>query len=412
MCIALLTTAHPKYALIVVNNRDEFILRPTSQPHWWTIKVPSCHAHSSPHPTAGTGENDPTTNGQHPPAEQNGEKHNAEEEEEIQHVLSSRDLLRAEQGAWLGITRAGHFAVLTNYREIDPSTGAPSVTGTKSRGAMVTAWLGNSSKQSVGSFVESMIADGGTTGVGGFTLICGKLRRKRGDQEGHDHGQDEGSSNNNNNNLEPLAVLSNKALHPDHIPWIAGQRGEIVGLSNAAFDNPVEWPKVKKGKALLEKVLADAVEQNSTEEELQEKLFWLLSRDELPTGPDMSLEDYFKVLQESIFIPPIGNQNHKDDMATRRGTATTDKPGDGDSSTAATAAAATAAVKPEEGAQPAWFSTGMYGTQRQTVILVDWEGNVTYTERSLFDANGVPLEKGQGDETFRFSIEGWDQSGG
>lgn len=381
MCIALITTAHPKYALIVINNRDEFILRPTSQPHWWTIKVPC------PQKTA------PTINGHHSPPSAEQQQNGADEGEEIQHVLSSRDLLRAEQGAWLGITRAGHFAVLTNYREIDPSTGAPSITGTKSRGAMVTAWLGASSKQSVKDFAEGMIADGSTTGVGGFTLICGKLRRRR--QE------DQTKETNDDKNLEPMAVLSNKALHSDHIPWIAGQRNETIGLSNAAFDNPAEWPKVKKGKAGLEQILAEAADKDLSEAELQEQLFGLLSQDELPTGPDMSLEDHFKVLQESIFIPPLGNQSHKEEMVSARAR-TNEEP-----------KSTEVELKPNPEAKttaPAWFSTGLYGTQRQTIILVDWEGNVTYTERSLFDANGVPLEKGQSDETFRFSIEGWDQS--
>jgi len=40
MCIAIATTAHPDYALIVADNRDEFISRPTSQPHWWTPPPP------------------------------------------------------------------------------------------------------------------------------------------------------------------------------------------------------------------------------------------------------------------------------------------------------------------------------------------------------------------------------------
>lgn len=395
MCIALITTAHPKYALIVINNRDEFILRPTSEPHWWTIRVPSQHQQSS------SPQNATASNGHPPSVEQNGNLQNGEGQEEIQHVLSSRDLLRAEQGAWLGITKAGHFAVLTNYREIDLATGAPSVVGTKSRGAMVTAWLGASRHQAVGDFVETMIADGGTTGVGGFTLICGKLRRRRPRAQGHE----EATNGDHENNMEPMAVLSNKALHPDHIPWIAGQRDETIGLSNAAFDNPVEWPKVKRGKALLKQLIAEAAEKNSTEQELQDQLFQLLSRDELPTGPDMSLEDHFKVLQESIFIPLIGNQSHKDDMAKA-----TKEPEAAVAGKESEPQQQQQPPPPKTGTQPAWFSTGMYGTQRQTVILVDWEGNVTFTERSLFDASGNPLKKGEGDVTFRFSIDGWDQS--
>ncbi|KAG5918569.1 hypothetical protein E4U42_006802, partial [Claviceps africana] len=100
MCIVLITTAHPGYALIVLDNRDEFILRPTSRPHWWRH--------------AATG----------------------------REVLSSRDLQRAERGAWMGITRDGLFAVLTNYREADGHDAGHPVHGIRSRGGMVTAWLG------------------------------------------------------------------------------------------------------------------------------------------------------------------------------------------------------------------------------------------------------------------------------
>lgn len=71
MCIVLLTTAHPKYALIVLDNRDEFILRPTSRPHWWTTKA-STIGTPTPHQ-----DGDDTT------------------EEDAQHILASRDLLRA-----------------------------------------------------------------------------------------------------------------------------------------------------------------------------------------------------------------------------------------------------------------------------------------------------------------------------
>ena len=61
-----------------------------------------------------------------------------------------------------------------------------------------------------------------------------------------------------------------------------------------------------------------------------------------------------------------------------------------------------------EGAAPpdlSGFQTGMYGTQRQTVLLVHWDGNVTYYERALWDGNGNPIERGRGDVVFRFKIE-------
>lgn len=381
MCIVLLTTAHPDYALIVIDNRDEFILRPTSRPHWWTTDTVRQDKDGSD-TTATTEDGKPSPG--------------------VQHVLSSRDLLRTEQGTWLGITRAGHLAVLTNYRELQPGTGAPSVSGARSRGAVATNWLGAPPSQSVGGFVEAMIANGGTQGVGGFSLICGKLRRKRRREDAAAAAAPAA--------MEPLAILSNKAARPDEIPWFCEGRGETVGLSNAAFDSPQEWPKVTKGKALLRELVAEAAAASSSEggrlgeDALRERLFGLLSRDDLPTGPGMRFEDYFQVLQESIFIPPVGNQEHRDAMAQAQANG-----GAGGAADPALRAAVDGSQRPDPQAQA--FSTGMYGTQRQTVILVDWDGNVTYTERALFDESGNAVEKGKGDVTFRFAIDGWDESG-
>lgn len=50
---------------------------------------------------------------------------------------------------------------------------------------------------------------------------------------------------------------------------------------------------------------------------------------------------------------------------------------------------------------------GVYGTQRQTVMLLGNNGHVTYVERRLFDERGNELSRGQGDETVEFDIEGW-----
>ncbi|KLU82645.1 hypothetical protein MAPG_01716 [Magnaporthiopsis poae ATCC 64411] len=47
-----------------------------------------------------------------------------------------------------------------------------------------------------------------------------------------------------------------------------------------------------------------------------------------------------------------------------------------------------------------------------TVILIDWDGNVRYTERSLWDEYGNPVERGQGDVTFRFHIDEWHDHAG
>ncbi|MCQ6513294.1 NRDE family protein, partial [Vibrio parahaemolyticus] len=73
------------------------------------------------------------------------------------------------------MTKDGNLAVLTNYRETNTNDSAHPVHGTRSRGGMVTAWLGANPHEKVSDFVSRML-DGGVGNVGGFSLICGKLR--------------------------------------------------------------------------------------------------------------------------------------------------------------------------------------------------------------------------------------------
>ena len=361
MCIALLTTAHPHYAIIIIDNRDEFILRPTSQLHWWTTKP------------------EPYLNGSQ------DESSNAPQEV---HVLSSRDLQRPERGTWLGISKGGNFAVLTNYRESDTHDAAHPVHAKRSRGGMVTAWLAADPRESTRQFVHRMLDEGGVKGVGGFSLICGKLRRRR--EEAGGEGKKE------EKNIEPLAIISNRVDHPDAVPWICGTRGEAHGLSNAIYvapgeegDEPV-WPKIRQGIDMLRDV---AAKESATEEELVEDLFRILDVDNFPADHTMDLEEGLVHLKDSIFIPAFGEAAHQKEFrdAQARGKAME-------------------AVPPAEDSQPNGFQTGLYGTQRQTIILVDWDGNVRYTERDLWDANGDPIPRGEGDKTFRFKIEGWDEA--
>lgn len=359
MCIVLLTTSHPKYALVALDNRDEYILRPTSRPHWWTAIPESDPANGSADTPNGSGE---TTPG------------------EVE-ILSSRDLQRAEQGTWLGITKGGNFAVLTNYRETDTRDAAHPVHGKRSRGGMVTAWLEAHPNESTEQFVRRMLDDGGVKGVGGFSLICGKLRKAR-----------------NQKDLEPLAIISNRCDHVDEVPWICGERGSVYGLSNATYIPPAEedeepvWPKIRDGTDMLSRAAAG---DDVSEEEFITSLFKILDVDKFPSNNTMDLEEGIPLLKDSIFIPAFGGKEHQKQMseAQQRGK-----------------------VKQPHGSEPArpddlpnGFETGLYGTQRQTVILVDWDGNVTYTERSLWDSDGNPIPRGAGDETFKFKIEGWEQ---
>lgn len=341
MCIVVVTTAHPDYAIIVLNNRDEFILRPTSRPHWW-------HSHH-------------------------------------QAVLSARDLQREEQGTWIGITKTGNFAVLTNYREADSHDADHPIQGTRSRGGMVTAWLTSPEEQSTEGFVNDLLDGEGVQGVGGFSLLCGKLRKRR----------------NSSSEIEPLAVVSNRSGSANDVPWIGEKRGKVYGLSNTSFLDET-WPKVIMGKQKLLRVVGEAVEAGLDEEALVSKLYAILDTDTLPPQEGRDFEEYTYELRKSIFIPPIVSIATPKELPKVGGTAT-------DPEAVHSLEGPNSELKVEEAPEYANSITEVYGTQRQTIILVDWEGNVTFKERALWDAHGHPIERGKGDIKFNFKIDGWSE---
>jgi uncharacterized protein with NRDE domain len=251
---------------------------------------------------------------------------------------------------------------------------------------MVTAWLGAGQAESTESFLRQMLEGGGVKGVGGFSLICGKLRqRKRRDGEAVD-------------NLEPLAIMSNRNDVVGDVPWICEERGEVYGLSNTDYGSTDKWPKVENGKRLLKEAVKSAVDKNLDEEGLLETLFGVLDTNTLPQHPGMSFEQQLGYLKESIFIPAIGDEEHRQAMLHAMENGRLDK----------ATAELQSEVRPDE--SPSSFETGMYGTQRQTVILIDWDGNLTFRERALWDANGNKIKRGEGDVTFNFKVEGWDDS--
>ena len=267
-----------------------------------------------------------------------------------QHVLAGRDLQRETHGTWFGVTRDGRVAVLTNFRDDSgPFEGA------LSRGAIVNAFL-TPKPESVGStadFVARLLEDG-IQGVGGFSLVCGRAG-------------------------EPLAVISNRTPSADGIAWIANGPGETIGLSNAAFGDR-SWSKVMDGERLLAAAIAKAVKSELPEEELIGKLLEVLSTDTLPRlkmkHKAEEFDSYLKLLRTSIFIPPIGgeitNRRRGDEIATARG---------------------------DEPIVINGPMTGTYGTQKQSILLVDHHGQCTFFERSLFEAPETQ------DRRFSFRLE-------
>jgi uncharacterized protein with NRDE domain len=256
---------------------------------------------------------------------------------------------------------------------------------------MVTAWLTSPEDETTEQFVHHLLEGEGVKGVGGFSLVCGKLRRRR----DTDH------------ELEPMAIISNRAGSPDDVPWVADKRGEVYGLSNTSFLDPDTWPKVRMGKEMLLKAVEEAVEGGVDEQQLVDKLYAILDTDTLPPQHGEEFEEYISQLRKSIFIPSIGHAvvpevPKADQIASANKNAVLDGWTEARDSEVE--------LKQEEVPYPETNPgmTGIYGTQRQTIILVDWEGNVTFRERSLWDAEGHPIKRGEGDVKFEFKIEGWN----
>nr|POF04035.1 uncharacterized protein CFP56_21791 [Quercus suber] len=324
MCIAILSTAHPDYPYILLSNRDEFVKRPTAQAQWWDLPD--------------------------------------------EHVLGGRDLQRAERGTWLGVTRQGRIAVLTNFREegVDVEKG-------KSRGGIVNSYLTapTRSAETPEEFVNRLIRDTGIHNVGGFSLLFGQLR------PGHDH------------TFPGLSIVSNRTSSAQDLTKIAKSRGETHGLSNGHYGD-LTWPKVVHGEECLRQAIKTDLEHNEGEAEFIESLFGILSIDTLPKPQHgENWQTYIRQLRNSIFIPNFGGEPVKNTAADKIASAKDDSTIDLVQDTVV-------------------FSEGVYGTQKQTVILVNRSGRLTFVERTLSDHLGEPLASDEMEKRFEFDIEGWN----
>jgi uncharacterized protein with NRDE domain len=170
MClIALALDAHPSYRLVIAANRDEFYARPTAPADWWA---------------------------------------------DAPDVLAGRDL--REGGTWMGVTRGGRVAAVTNYR--DP--GFAQLADAPSRGALVADFLrGSTDAEAYANDLARRAAR-----YNGFNLLVG----------------DEGGFFYVSNRTEGV-----RRLDPG-----------VYGLSNALLDTP--WPKVLRAKRAMADALAAA----------------------------------------------------------------------------------------------------------------------------------------------------------
>ncbi|HEY2635486.1 MAG TPA: NRDE family protein [Steroidobacteraceae bacterium] len=171
MCLVLVVwRMHAQYPCLVAANRDEFHARPTASAEWWP---------------------------DHP------------------EILAGRDLEAG--GTWLGVTRTGRFAALTNYRDPERRREAAAGAATPSRGALVTSVLesGASVAQSLG-YLREVGAN-----YNGFNLIFSDGERL---------------------GIYESVRGSGRELAPG-----------IYGLSNHLLDTP--WPKVQIAKNRLQAAL-------------------------------------------------------------------------------------------------------------------------------------------------------------
>jgi uncharacterized protein with NRDE domain len=173
MCLAVLALdVHPRYAVVLAANRDEFHARPAASAHWWNDGEGSA-------------------------------------------ILAGRDL--SHGGTWLGVTRRGRFAFVTNVREpgrYDPR--APS------RGALVPAAL--RAATDVRDAAESIVT--AAAACNGFNLVVGDSTQ--------------------------AAIGSNRTSRVESLG------PGVHGVSNAQLDTP--WPKLARAKSGVAAWMASGTE--------------------------------------------------------------------------------------------------------------------------------------------------------
>lgn len=174
MCLILFALdAHPRWRLVLAANRDEFFARPTAPAGWWA---------------------------------------------DAPDVLAGRDL--RDGGTWLGVTRAGRFAAVTNFREPDGYRAR-----VPSRGALVADFLRG--EAAPGAYADDLLPR--ARAYNGFNLLVG--------------------------GADGLVYLSNRSDGARRV------EPGIHGLSNHLLDTP--WPKVSRGKEDVRRALGgpdDALE--------------------------------------------------------------------------------------------------------------------------------------------------------
>ena len=186
MCLILTSwQSHPEYPLVVLANRDEFYERATDPMGWW-----------DDHPN----------------------------------ILAGRDRadVKGQPGTWMGISKSGRFAAITNVRA--PSEKNPDA---QTRGEITAKFLKTSDSPEI--FIDTHAHT--FNRYNGFNLLATDLSYKNPELVWLSNRVLMGK------NLRPRKVMNPQRLNPG-----------IYGLSNGMLDTP--WPKVQHRVGAFAQLLA------------------------------------------------------------------------------------------------------------------------------------------------------------
>lgn len=280
---------------ILASNRDEFLTRATTPAGWHHFDAREEHIDSVPSVS--------------------------------NPILSGIDADPSGGGTWLGITRDGRWAALTNFTEGAPPP-LPVREGLKSyrsRGTLVRRWLSMSEddarRVSAEDFAREICRE--RDEYPGFNLLVGKLHpsqlayvTNRNQTKGDDpqevtRPQADGKAG-GMSLLSPQASSSSKPATSATATASLTEQMDIpasshinssMGLSNSVLHEP--WPKIRSGRAGFDMVI-DGYSQDASEQRLLQGLFGVMA-----TANAESIAER-KDLQCTVLVPPISLPTKKD----------------------------------------------------------------------------------------------------
>uniref|UniRef100_A0A6I8T2Q7 Transport and golgi organization 2 homolog n=1 Tax=Xenopus tropicalis TaxID=8364 RepID=A0A6I8T2Q7_XENTR len=249
-------------------------------------------------------------------------------------ILSGLDMESGKEGGtWLGINKRGKFAALTNYLQPKIDLHA------KGRGSLVTSFL--TSEIDSFSYLKKISAEGHL--YNGFNLLAADFNTK----------EDVMCYYGSKGEQEPLILNPGWSCRVPLIPMGGSQNHAqkaqsrkrfssilqsfgVYGLSCSLLDTP--WRKLQHGKKLFADIIRKS--QDIAREDLVQELIKVMNNEEQQL-PDPAIEE-----QGKDFVRPILS-----------------------------------------GYSAVCVRCSGYGTRTNTIVLIDGEGQVTFTERTMLNSD-------------------------